>query len=64
MGMFLSAIASRLSLGPTQSPGDLSPGLKLLGREADQSPSSSAEIKNAYCCNSTPPISIQDVVLS
>jgi hypothetical protein len=41
---------SRPALGPTQPPirwvpGDLSPGVKRPGREADHSPPSSAEVK-------------------
>jgi hypothetical protein len=49
--IFLFSIASRLTLGPTQPPiqcvpGALSPGVKRLGREADHSPPSSAEVKN------------------
>lgn len=43
--------ASRLALGPAQSPirwvpGDLSPKLKRPGREADHSPQSCVEVKN------------------
>jgi len=30
-------------------------GVKRLGREADHSPQSSAEVKNAWSCISTPP---------
>jgi hypothetical protein len=46
-------IASITALGTTQPPvqwvpGALSLGVKLQGREADQSPPSSAEIKNAW----------------
>jgi hypothetical protein len=36
--------------------GDLSLGVKRPGREADHSPPSSAEVKNAWNCTSTPPI--------
>jgi len=59
----------RLTLGPTQTPiqwvpGALSLGVKLLGREADNLPPSSADIKNAWTCTSTPPISPHVVVLS
>jgi hypothetical protein len=48
---FLFSIASRLALGPTQSPIQcipvaLSPGVKRLKREADHSFSSSTEVKN------------------
>jgi hypothetical protein len=47
----LHSTASRLVLGPTQSPiqwipGVLFPGVKRPGREADHSPPSSAEVKN------------------
>jgi hypothetical protein len=46
----LFTIVSRPALGPTQPPiqwvqGALSLGVKLLGREADHSPPSSAEVK-------------------
>jgi len=33
----------------------LKPGVKRPGREADHSPPSSAEVKNAWSCTSTPP---------
>jgi hypothetical protein len=60
LGIFLFT-ASRTALGPTQPPirwvpGALSLGLKRPPRETDHSPSSSAEIKNAWSCTSTPPI--------
>jgi hypothetical protein len=47
---FLFTTASRTALGPTQPPiqwvpGALSLGVKRLGREADHSPRSSAEVK-------------------
>jgi hypothetical protein len=35
-------------------PGDLSPGLKRPGREADQSPPTSAEVKKTWIYISTP----------
>jgi hypothetical protein len=38
-------------------PGALSPGIKRPGREADQSPPSSAEVKNEWCYTSTPNMS-------
>jgi hypothetical protein len=58
-GIFLFTIASRTALGPTQSPiqwipGAISLGIKLPGREADHSPPSSAEVKNAWSYISTP----------
>jgi len=51
--------ASRPNLGPTRPtiqwvPGVLFPGVKRPGREADFSPQSSAEIKNAGSYTSTP----------
>jgi hypothetical protein len=52
LGIFLLTTASRPAVGPTQTPirwvpGELSLGVKRPGREADHSPQSSAEIKNA-----------------
>jgi hypothetical protein len=51
---------SRPILGPTQPPiqwvpGATSPGIKRPGREADQSPPTSAEVKNTSIYTSTPP---------
>jgi hypothetical protein len=59
LGIFLFTTASRTALGPTQPPmqwvpGALSLGVKRPGREADHSPLSSAEVKNAWSCTSTP----------
>jgi hypothetical protein len=50
LGIFLLTTASRTALGSTQPPiewvpGALSLGVKRLGREADHSPPSSAEVK-------------------
>jgi hypothetical protein len=50
-GMFLSCAAFRPALGPTKppvqrAPGALSPEVKWPGREADHSPTSSAEVKH------------------
>jgi hypothetical protein len=58
-GNFLFITASRSALGPTQSPNQwvpvaLSLGVKRPGREADHSPQSSAEVKNAWRYTSTP----------
>jgi hypothetical protein len=39
-------------------------GVKWPGRQADHSPPSSAEVKNAWSYTSTPPMSLHDVVLS
>jgi hypothetical protein len=59
LGIFLFTTASSLAVGPTQPPiqwlpGALSLGVKRPGREADHSPPSSAEGKNARSCTSTP----------
>jgi hypothetical protein len=48
-----------LYIGPTkppvqQAPGDLSPGVKRHGLEADHSPPPSSEVKNAWLYTSTP----------
>jgi hypothetical protein len=61
--------ASRTALGPTHPPiqwvpGALSLEVERLGREADQSFPSSAEVKNACSYTSTPPIRLHGVVLS
>jgi hypothetical protein len=52
VGTFLFDTASRPAVGPTQPliqwvPGTLSLGVKQVGHEADHSPPSSAEVKNA-----------------
>jgi hypothetical protein len=59
LGIFLFTTVSRTALGPIQPPiqwvpGGLSLGVKRPGREADHSPPSSAEVKNAWSYNSTP----------
>jgi hypothetical protein len=59
LGIFLFTTASRTALGPTQPPiqwvpGFLSLGVKRPGREADHSPPSSADVKNAWSYTSTP----------
>jgi hypothetical protein len=59
LGIFLFTTASGTALGPTQPPiqwvpGALSLKVKQLEREVDHSPPSSAEIKNAWSCTSTP----------
>jgi hypothetical protein len=68
-GIFIFITVSRPALGPIQPPiqwlsGALSPGVKRLGREADHSPPSSAEVKNAWSYTSIPPICLNGVVLS
>jgi len=67
--IFLFDTASRPALEPTQPPtqwvpGALSLGVKRPGREADQSPPSSVEVKNAWSYTSTVPIRLHGVVLS
>jgi hypothetical protein len=57
---FLFSKSSRLALGSTQPPIQwvpeaLSPGVKRLGREADHSPPTSAEVKKMWIYTSTPP---------
>jgi hypothetical protein len=58
--LFISATAFRLALGPTQSairwvPAALPLQIMRPGREADHSPKSDVEIKNACSCTSTHP---------
>jgi hypothetical protein len=67
--IFLFTIMSRMAAGPTQPPiqwvpGALSLGVKRPGHEADHSPPSSAEVKNAWGYTSTPPICLHGVVPS
>jgi len=59
--IFLFSKTSRPALGPTQAriqwvPRTLSPGIKRLGLEADQSPSCSAEFKSEWSYTSTTPV--------
>jgi len=44
--------------------GGILPGGKRQGRETDQSPQYTAEVKNAWSYTSTPPTSLHVVVLS
>jgi hypothetical protein len=58
-GRVFFTTASRPALGPTQppiqwAPGGLTPAVKRPGREVDQSPPSSAEVKNSWSYTSTP----------
>jgi hypothetical protein len=69
LGIFLITTAFRPALGPNQPtiqwvPGALSLGIKLPGREADPSPTSSTKVKNASSYTSTPPIRLHGMVLS
>jgi hypothetical protein len=68
-GIFLFTTASRPALRPTQTPIQWVPvahslGIKRPGREADHSPPSSVEVKNAWKYTSTPPLRLYGVVLS
>jgi hypothetical protein len=59
LGIFRYTTASRTALGPTYPhiqwvSGAVSLGVKRPGREADHSPPSSAEVKNAWSYTSTP----------
>jgi hypothetical protein len=59
LGILLFDTASRQAMEPTQPPiqrvpGVLSLGVKRPGRETDHSPTSSAEVKNAWSYTSTP----------
>jgi hypothetical protein len=65
-GIFLYSTASISSLGPTKFsnqwvPGAHSPGINRPGREADQCPTSNAEVKNG---GPTPHICLQEMVLN
>jgi hypothetical protein len=69
LGIFLFTTSSRTDMGPTQPPNQwvpavLSLGIKWPGREADHSPPSSAEVKNAWSYTSTLPVCLHGVVLS
>jgi hypothetical protein len=59
-GIFLFAITSRSTLGPTQAPmkwvpGALSLEVKLPGHETDHTPPCSAEVKDEWNCTCNPP---------
>jgi hypothetical protein len=68
LGIFPFATMSRTDLEPTQPPtqcvlGGSLHGVNRPGREADLSPPSSVEVKNACSYISTPPIRLHGVVL-
>jgi hypothetical protein len=67
--IFLFTTTSRTALGPTQPPIQwerwvLSFAVKRPAREADHSPPSTTEVKNALSYTSTPPIRLNSVVIS
>jgi hypothetical protein len=67
--IFLITTASRTVLGPTQHPTQWVPGalslrVKRSGREADHSPSSSAEVKECVDLYLHSPIRLHGVMLS
>jgi hypothetical protein len=69
VGIFLFITVSRTALGLLQPPiqwvpGALFLGVKRQGREADNSLPPRAEVKNALCYASTPPVVLRGVVLS
>jgi hypothetical protein len=59
IGSTMFSTSSRPALGPTQPiqwvTGDLSPGVKRPGSEADNLPPASAEVKKMWIYTSTPP---------
>jgi hypothetical protein len=63
LGIFLFITESRQALGPIQ-PIQWIAGALFPGSEAEHSPASSAEVKNAWSYTSTPPILLHGVVLS
>jgi hypothetical protein len=67
--IFLFPTVSRPALGSSRPPVQWVPetislGVKWPGREADQSPPSSAVVKNAWSSISTPPIRLHGVVVN
>jgi len=68
MGLFLFTTASKTALGPKtpiqRVPRALTPAVKRHGCEANHSPPSRADIKNAWSYIYTPPIRLQGVVLN
>jgi hypothetical protein len=68
LGIFFFTTVLRPALGPTQLPiqwvtGALSLGVKRPGHEANNSPPSTTEVKNAWSCTSTAPIRRHGMVL-
>jgi hypothetical protein len=64
----LVGTSPKSTLGPTQppiqcEPGALSPEIKRLGREADHSPPSSAEVKNSWSYIPIPRLRLHGMVL-
>jgi hypothetical protein len=64
-GLGISLFTTASTQPPTQRVlGDLSLVVKRQGREADNSPPSSAEVKNALSYTSIPPVRLHSVILS
>jgi hypothetical protein len=66
---FQFSISYRRALGPTQLPiqlvlGGPSPEVKQQGREDDNSPPNSAEVKKTWTCISAPTIRLHGVVIN
>jgi hypothetical protein len=70
VGIYFFATMSRLALGPTQRPIQWVPGalfslvVEWSGSEADHSPPSSADVKNAWKYTYTPTVRLHGVVFS
>jgi len=67
VGFFLLAAISRQALGSIQPPlqwvqRTVTPGIKWPGCDAPYSPSSFAEVKNAWSYTSTPPVHLHGMV--
>jgi hypothetical protein len=65
VGSRIFSTSSRPALGLTQPPsqwvaGAFSPGIKRPGREADHSPTTSAEVKKIWIYTSTPPYALME----
>jgi hypothetical protein len=63
MENFVFATAFRPVLGSTQPPTQKVSGIKQLGRKADHSSPSSAEVKNAWSYTVTPSLRFHGVII-
>jgi hypothetical protein len=64
MRFLFYATASRPALGPTQAHIQWIPGVKRPGREANHSPTSSAEVKNTWSFTSSPSVRLHGAALN